>query len=208
MIDAIGFDLDGTLWNSVAQVTQAYNIIRDQEGLPHVTEAQVSGIMGKLFEGVAADLNPGLPEEQSLALHREECDFENQYLLEHPGTLYPGVTETLQHLAKDYKLFLVSNCQDGYELPFLNLPGLEGLFCDRETAGRTGLSKAENIRLVCARQGFHRPLYVGDTAGDMAAAREAGVPFVHAAYGFGTVPEGTPAIHSISELIQYVKEID
>lgn len=208
MIDAIGFDLDGTLWNSVAQVTRAYSLIRARHGLPPVTEAQIEGIMGKQFEGVAADLNPGLPEEESLALHREECDFENQYLLEHPGTLYPGVTETLQALAKNYKLFLVSNCQDGYELPFLNLPGLEGLFCDRETAGRTGLSKAENIKLVCARQGFHRPLYVGDTAGDMAAAREAGVPFVHAAYGFGTVPEGTPAIHSISELIQYVKEID
>ena len=59
MIDSIGFDLDGTLWNSVAQVTQAYNIIRDQEGLPHVTEQQIAGIMGKLFEGVAADLNPG-----------------------------------------------------------------------------------------------------------------------------------------------------
>ena len=101
--------------------------------------------------------------------------------------------ETLQALAKHYKLFLVSNCQDGYEIPFLNFPGLEGLFCDHETAGRSGLSKAENIKLVCSRSGLHHPLYVGDTAGDMAAAREAGVPFVHAAYGFGTVPEGTPA---------------
>ena len=208
MIDSIGFDLDGTLWNSVAQVTQAYNIIRDQERLPHVTEAQVAGIMGKLFEGVAADLNPGLPLEQSLELHRKECDFENVYLLDHPGTLYPGVAETLQSLAKHYKLFLVSNCQDGYEIPFLSLPGLEGLFCDRETAGRTGLSKAENIKLVCSRSGLRHPLYVGDTAGDMAAAREAGIPFVHAAYGFGSVPAGTPAVDSISELIQYVKEID
>ena len=28
----------------------------------------------------------------------------------------------------------------------------------------------------------------------------AGVAFVHAAYGFGTVPEGTPAIRDIREL--------
>ena len=208
MIDAIGFDLDGTLWNSVRQVTQAYNIIRDREGLPHVTEAQVAGIMGKQFEGVAADLNPGLEWEACLALHRKECDFENIYLLDHPGTLYPGVAETLQALAKDYKLFLVSNCQDGYEIPFLNLPGIRGLFCDHDTAGRTGLSKGENIRLVMERQGIRSPLYIGDTTGDKTAAGQAGVQFLHAAYGFGTVPEGTPAIAAISELITRVKEID
>ena len=208
MIDAIGFDLDGTLWNSVQQVTQAYNIVRDRENLPHVTEEQVAGIMGKQFEGVAADLNPGLEWEACLELHRKECDFENTYLLDHPGTLYPGVTKTLQQLAKTYKLFLVSNCQEGYEIPFLNLPGIRGLFCDHETAGRTGLSKGENIRLVMERQGIRSALYIGDTTGDMNAAREAGVRFFHAAYGFGAVPAGTPAITALSELITQIKEID
>lgn len=208
MIDSIGFDLDGTLWDSVKQVTAAYNIIRDREGLPPVTEQQIAGIMGKQFAAIAADLNPGLPEEEALALQQREMDFENRYMEDHPGTLYPGVVATLQQLAKHYRLFLVSNCQEGYQLPFLRTPGLEGLFCDWETSGNTGLSKGENIKLVMARQGLNRALYVGDTAGDMAAAREAGIPFVHAAYGFGTVPEGVPAIGSISELIQYVKEID
>ena len=59
MIDSNGFGLDGTLWNSVAQVTQAYTIIRDQAGLPQGTEQPIAGIMGKLVEGVAADLHPG-----------------------------------------------------------------------------------------------------------------------------------------------------
>ena len=40
---------------------------------------------------------------------------------------------------------------------------------------------------------------MGDTALDRRSAEEAGVPFIHAAYGFGSV-EGTPAIQDLSQL--------
>ena len=36
--------------------------------------------------------------------------------------------------------------------------------------------------------------------GDWEAAMEAGVSFLHASYGFGTVPEGTRAIRDIRDL--------
>ena len=50
------------------------------------------------------------------------------------------------------------------------------------------------------RNGIDRAVYVGDTQGDYDAAMEAGIPFIHAAYGFGHVPAGTPAIRDIREL--------
>ena len=43
-------------------------------------------------------------------------------------------------------------------------------------------------------------VYVGDTAGDMTAAHSAGLPFIHAAYGFGTADSPEYVISSFSEL--------
>ncbi|MFR3320025.1 MAG: HAD family hydrolase [Lachnospiraceae bacterium] len=83
------------------------------------------------------------------------------------------------------KVFIVSNCQSGYIELFLKKTGLAPYVTDTECFGDTGMKKAENIRLVVARNGLQLPVYVGDTKGDEEAAHAAGVPFVHAAYGFG-----------------------
>lgn len=41
------------------------------------------------------------------------------------------------------------------------------------------------MRLLMERNGIAEAAYVGDTQGDLEAARLAGIPFVWAAYGFG-----------------------
>ena len=43
-------------------------------------------------------------------------------------------------------------------------------------------------------------IYLGDTAGDQAAAAGAGIPFVHAAYGFGAVPDAALRIPALPAL--------
>ena len=101
---------------------------------------------------------------------------------------------------KGYFLAIVSNCQEGYIEAFLAYHGLEKYFDDTENFGHTGHGKGDNIRLVVNRNRLEQAAYLGDTQGDWEAAREAGIPFIHAAYGFGTVPAGTPAIRSIQEL--------
>lgn len=53
------------------------------------------------------------------------------------------------------------------------------------------------------RNHLRRPVYVGDTAMDQEAARLAGIPFLHAAYGFGKV-EGAPELRSPLELLDLV----
>ena len=102
---------------------------------------------------------------------------------------------------------MVSNCQAGYIEAFYKGTGLGGYFKDFESAGNTGLPKWDNIALVVKRQGLKRPVYVGDTDWDYQAARRAGVPFIHAAYGFGQV-EGVPAIRRFGELDGLLKTLD
>ena len=83
---------------------------------------------------------------------------------------------------------------------FLAAHGFERDFRDMEMSRRTGMDKGENIRLLMKRNGVTRAIYVGDTQGDESAACFAGIPFIHAAYGFGQAVRPEGIIHSIREL--------
>ena len=101
-------------------------------------------------------------------------------------------------------IFVVSNCQSGYIELFLRQTKLGAVVRDTECWGNTGRSKAENLTLLVARNGLRRAAYVGDTEGDRVAAVSAGVPFVHAAYGFGEVSAWDARISGLAELLAIV----
>lgn len=208
MFDGILFDLDGTLWNSSAEVTASWNIVLQREGVdrPPFTNADIAGVMGLTLPDIATRLLPALPRERQLAVIEACCEEERIYLAAHGASVYP-TSEELAALAACYPLFVVSNCQAGYIEAFYEGTGLGAYFKDFESAGNTGLPKWDNIALVVKRQGLKRPVYVGDTDWDYQAARRAGVPFIHAAYGFGQV-EGVPAIRRFGELDGLLKTLD
>ena len=74
------------------------------------------------------------------------------------------------------------------------------LFDDYEEWERTGKVKGENIRLVMERNGFRKALYIGDTRKDQEAAQLAGIPFLHAAYGFGEAEKPDGILRELTEL--------
>ena len=78
---------------------------------------------------------------------------------------------------------------------------------DTECIGRTGLNKAGNIRLIIERNGLDRAVYLGDTERDMHSAHDAGIPFIHAAYGFGSGFEAEYRINSFRELPKLLEKI-
>lgn len=202
MRKAVLFDLDGTLWNAVNGVTMSWNRALERMGRPErFTEARIRSLMGKTLDVIARECFPE-DDQAAAAAALDACvQEENGYLLEYGGELFEGLEDTLLTLRKrGFFLAVVSNCQEGYIEAFLAHHHLESCFDDFESYGRTGLDKGKNIRLVAARNRLDYVLYLGDTEGDRRAALEAGVPFLHAAYGFGTVPEGTPYVSDIREL--------
>ena len=196
------FDLDGTLWDSSEQVAAAWNIaLKKYPELPApVTGEMLRNLMGKTLPEIARSLFPALSEPERLRILEEFYVEENAYLRRHPGTPYPRLRETLEELHRNYRLFVVSNCQGGYIEVFLSGFGLSPLVDDIECSGRTGLPKKDNIRMIAGRNRLAACVYVGDTQGDCDSAVAAGVPFVHAAYGFGRVPECALSIGALSEL--------
>lgn len=209
MKKAIIFDLDGTLWDSSQTVTDSWNVVLAKHPeARQITLCDMHGFMGRQLDEIARMIMPDLPDSRRMAIMNECMDFELDYLKQHEGAaLYPKVRETLEVLGKSYSLMIVSNCQDGYIQTFLEFSGLGELFIDFESAGATGLSKGENNRLIIARNGIDKAVYVGDTQGDLNSADFAGIPFVHAAYGFGKTDRQTPSANSFDEIPKIVKEI-
>ena len=202
-IDAIIFDLDGTLWNTVDSCLKATSFVKEEHSdiTRDVTREQIESAMGKTSDAIVNIYYGYLPREKGEEYANEAFNKNVDNLLKEGGTLYPNTRDTIIKLSKKYKLYIVSNCVKGYIESFLNTSGLKDYFSDYESYGNTLLSKGENIKLVIDRNNLKNPIYVGDTKGDMEASNYAGIPFVYAAYGFGKVEVFDYKINDISELL-------
>lgn len=200
--DGVLFDLDGTLWNATESIAVAWQIaLQDAPDIPRPpTVQELEGVMGMTEQQLMATLFPQITPQRGAELFQRCCQVENDYLLEHGGKLYEGIVDVLEALQGKAVTGIVSNCNLEYAPCFLKAHKLEKYFTDWECSGRTGLPKGENIKLVVKRNHLENPVYIGDTILDYEAAQTAGVPFIHAAYGFGRV-EGVPAVHAPLELL-------
>lgn len=207
---AIIFDLDGTLWDSVDAVTESWNEVLEEQ--PDVTKKlvpdDIRGIMGLVISEIGARFFPDLSESRRMEIMDECCDVECDYLSEYGANLYDGLAQTLMQLSQQYELFIVSNCQQGYIESFFEAHGLGKYFSDTENSGNTGLKKGDNIELIMERNGIDTAVYVGDTQGDCDAARQAGIPFIFAEYGFGSVNDYDYMIESIRDLPELLEDYD
>jgi phosphoglycolate phosphatase len=203
-MDSIIFDLDGTIWDPIDTVLDAWNSrIKEHEQIKReLTRTDFESTMGLQMHEISLKLFPDLNEDIRAQVIKECCDAEQGYLKKHGGNLYPHVEDVLKKLSKKYKLYIVSNCQDGYIESFYEFHKLEKYFLDYENPGRTGLSKGENIKLIIQRNNLSEPVYVGDTEGDLVAAKYAGVPFVYAKYGFGQVNDYDKSIDQFDDLVK------
>ena len=208
MIDSVIFDLDGTLWNSTGVTYMIWNRAFASKGLSfRMTYEQALHYMGMTMHTIRDELvENGFSADEAAEIVGIMTSASDYSCLADEGCcdsvmLYDGCIETLRTLSRRYKLFIVSNCGSGYIESFLKIFDISSLFTDHVCYGDNGLSKGDNIRLIIERNGLDSPIYVGDTAGDEAATRKAGIPFVYASYGLGKalVPDHT--ILKISDLI-------
>ncbi len=202
MKKGIIFDMDGTLWDSAENVAKSWTIAIKDSGVieKEITMDDMQRVMGKTMDVIADILFPELEKEQRMQLLDECCVVENDYLREHGGILYPKLEQTLAKLKEKYPLYIVSNCQKGYIEAFLDYYKLWDYFEDIECYGNNLLPKWDNMRLIADRNHLDEAVYVGDIQGDYDASKKAGIGFIHAAYGFGTIDAVVPEITGLEEL--------
>ena len=202
--ESIILDIDGTLWDSRGLVAEGYNIQLKQEGLGHlcVTAEELKPLFGKVLEEIADIVFASIPVPERYALMARCMRTENQHMRRDPCRIgYPGVRETMEKLAKRYRLFIVSNSECGYpELCMEKMgltPYIEGHMC----YGDTGTSKGKTIKTLIEKHKIGSCVYVGDTQGDYEATLEAGVPFIWASYGFGSPAGWDAKIEKFEDLL-------
>ena len=209
-MDSLIFDIDGTLWDSRALVAEGYNIQLRREGYDHlcVTAEDLKPLFGKVMTEIADAILAEIPVPQRYALMERCMDTENRYLAENECRIgYAGVKETLQELAKDYRLFIVSNAQCGYPELCIEKLGLGQLIEGHLCFGDTGTEKGETILRLMRKYSIGSAAYIGDTQGDYEATRAAGIPFIWAAYGFGAPEAWTARLDDIRQLPYIAAEL-
>ncbi len=202
--DSIIFDLDGTLWDATATVAEAWqeankelNYIKPGE----ISQQMVISVTGMAYDKIFEKLFPYITTEEREEFKAVFAEHELGMVSTNGGRLYDGLEETLVYLKAKYRLFIVSNCQNGYIETFLDFSKLHHLFEAHQCFGTKNQPKHENILDIVNDHQLKNPVYVGDTMGDFEASDMAGVPLIFADYGFGKVEHGQIAtIHSFGDL--------
>ena len=201
MYDSIIFDMDGTLVNFLNQMVVSWNLTCKKYGWDKViTYEEMKSVMGLNGHDIGVRFFPNIDEEEAtrrvFVCSAEEIEYFDKVEI---GDTYIPNEEYLIKLSSKYKLFIVSNCLEGYIEIFLKKYNFEKYFIDSANAAN-GLTKAQNIENIVKKYNLQNPVYVGDTIKDKQSSDEANVEFIFASYGFGNV-DCDKKISSLEELL-------
>lgn len=197
-IDAVAFDLDGTLIDTVHDLAAALNRLLGDIGLAPLPKARIRDLVGK---GIANLVRRAVEERRGVSPDAAELDrlldrYELLYsqTLGDESVLFEGVNEGLAKLREDgFRLAVVTNKPRRFIAPHLEHAGIAQHF-DEVVGGDDAVAKkpdAAPLRL-CAQRLAVDPtalLMVGDSINDAQAARAAGCPVLIVPYGYN---EGQP----------------
>jgi phosphoglycolate phosphatase len=210
------FDLDGTLVDSLKDISKACNHALRQVNAPPRSDAEVRSMIGG---GVHRLLARALETKKPHTIEEARRHFGPAYracLLEHTA-LYPGMKETLDTLhAHGYALCIATNKPRAFSEPIVKQLKLERWFrgwaCGDEVANKK--PDPAVIKLALKRAGLDTDtascVYVGDMQIDNQTAHNAGCPSIQVAWGFSDLenPEYPPdfTVDVPSQLVTAVRD--
>lgn len=202
--ESLIFDIDGTLLDSRQVVAEGYNVQLRSEGLERylVSKESLTPLFGKTLDEIAVRLFPDFQKEAAVRTAARCIETSKSYFAADPRSgAYPGLKETMEALAGKYRLFIVSNCEKGYPEICMKKLGITDLIEGHLCFGNTGTKKGDTILRLMKEHHIQSAAYIGDTQGDLEAARDAGIPFIWSAYGFGSPAEWEWKIEQASDLL-------
>ena len=191
-IQAAIFDLDGTLLDTLDDLSDSCNATLKNLGYPERTRDEVRTFVGNGIRRLMENALPGgshNPDFEKAILEMKENYAKNSLNKTKP---YPGIMEMLSDLKnKNIKIGIVSN------KPNSDVKKLASVFFADliEPAAAVGEKEAEGVRRKPAPDSVFEVLknlsvktenafYVGDSDVDIATARNANIPCVSVSWGF------------------------
>ena len=202
-MQAILFDLDGTLIDTAPDLAAALNLALRRAGLSGATHEQVRGWIGdgtraSLAKAVRAAGVTGEWVEAQVAALWPGFEFDYAQACGEHGRIYPGVRRMLERLTgAGIQVGLVTNKEAVFAHRLLVRHDLNACF-DLMVCGDTlPVRKPDPSMLLHALEALQcsadEALYVGDSAVDVRTARAAGVAVWTVTHGYGGPLRGADA---------------
>ena len=174
------FDLDGTLLDTLDDLTDATNHTLAQLGYPLRSREEMRRFVGN---GAARQLQQSVPEgepwEQALELYlpyyRTHCRIKT--------APYPGIPEALAALREQYPVAIVSNKPDG-ATKALCAEFFPGICAMGQSDGCPRKPAPDMVFRAMQEIGADTCIYVGDSEVDILTAQNADVPCISVLWGF------------------------
>ncbi|PWH87141.1 phosphoglycolate phosphatase [Brumimicrobium oceani] len=192
--ELIIFDFDGTLINSIPDLTSALNVMLAHYNLTTLTIEQVTPFIGNGAKPLVKRALEASLQSENLGV----IDFNEAfdvYLSAYTEItckdtfLYPGVKSTLEYLnEKGYKLAICTNKPFEFIAPILETLQIKGLF--KKWIGENSLpqKKPNELPLVHLAKELdstiEKTVMVGDSKNDILAAQNAKMESIGVSYGY------------------------
>ncbi len=183
---AVIFDLDGTLLNTLGDLTASVNFALAKGGFPARSESEVNSFIGN---GVGELIRRALPCDADKATFDRTLALFKEYYREHANVhtcIYDGLTDTIKALRADgYKIAVVTNKVDFAAKSLCR--EYFGELVDITIGDRDGVPRKPDPTSVFEAMrtiGCERAVYVGDSDVDIATAKNANIPCVSVTWGF------------------------
>jgi len=192
-IAAVMIDLDGTLLDTVPDLTAAAERMLAALGLSARTQEEIRSFIGKGIPNlVRRCLQASAGAARVEALQAEALALYHDFYFEESGrrsAVYPGVLEGLaQFRAMRLRLACVTNKAARFTLPLLAQTGLAPYFELVVSGDTLARKKPDPMQLahICAAFALapEKVLLIGDSANDTLAARASGCPVLCVSYGY------------------------
>lgn len=214
-IKAVLFDLDGTLVNSLEDLTDAINFMLADFGKKTLSTAEIVRLVGKGARNLvrrALESDAPADIERGLGLF---VAFNTAHIAD-KSSLYPGVRELLGALAANgLRLAAISNKQESLSRLILESFGLASCFdviCGGDTFPEMKPSPMPLLKVV---DGFGlapaQAIMIGDSINDIQAGKRAGITTIGCTWGYGGLGELAEADHlanNCNEVAEILKQLE
>lgn len=188
-IDLLIFDLDGTLMNSIPDLTAAINYTSKKFSLRIFSEAEVQVMVGG---GIRKLIEDAYGEKRDTFIYQQYYDcFMDYYAKNHSNKshLIEGSLEVLNHF-QDKKMAILSNKFDHFTKQMAKDYNIDKFF-DVVLGATENIKKkpsSEPINYILEKTGIQKEfaMMIGDSEQDILTAKNAGIKSVAVTYGYRT----------------------